>query len=248
LPKQWYGPAARAERNWRADQQRYTSRALEEAGALGHSWVGSEHLLLALVAPGGDSIAARALRDSGVEYEALHAELSKVRESVRTKAEWRTFPPSFYVLGGRADGLARGLGAKRIGPEHLLLAILWEPHGRCAGLLETLGTSGAKVQRKLAKLGAMVPTGRPPGVDDTRWGDFVTLRVPSNDAWELASLVRQALPEGAPIGFNFNRTTVWFHSGEGIDLAPIVRKARRRQLAHRRKHPPEELQPPAPRR
>ena len=68
--------------------------------------------------------------------------------------------------------------------------------------------------------------------------------MPSSDAWELASLVTTLIPEGAPIGFNFNRTTAWFHSGEGVNLAAIVRKARRQQLAHRRRHPPPGIEPP----
>ena len=37
MPKQWYGPAARAERKRRAAQHSYTSRAHDEAEKLGHT-------------------------------------------------------------------------------------------------------------------------------------------------------------------------------------------------------------------
>jgi hypothetical protein len=160
------------------------------------------------------------------------------------KAFASTYSPSWYRFVGRVEGLAAGLGAKPIGPEHMLLGLLWEPHPVHAGFFEEHGTSSRAIQRRLAKLGPTVPPGQPPLKDDTRWGDYVTIRVPGRDAWELASLIRQLCPEGAPFGFNFNSTHAWFHTGEGIDLAPLVRRARRSQRARQRRHPAEEIKPP----
>jgi ATP-dependent Clp protease ATP-binding subunit ClpA len=234
MAKQWYGPAARAERKRHAKERAYTSAALSEAERLGDSFAGAEHLLLALVAPEQQTIAARALRECGVEYDALRA-LFDVKPA--RKSGPRTHPPAFYGLRGRAEGIAVAFGAKQVEAEHLLLAMLWESHTRTTTLLEQLGTSARAVQRRLATLGARVPPGQPPGRDDTRWGKDVVIRIPDSDAWELASRLQELLPEGAPVGFNFNATSAWYRSGEGIDLAPIVRKARRQQLAERRREP-----------
>src|SRR5262245_40323258 len=168
MPRQWYGPTARAERKRHAKEHGYTSAALNEADRLGHSYVGAEHVLLALVRPGESTVAARALRETGVDYDALHSLLSEDgRASARTSTA-RAFPPAFYGLCARADGLAIAFGAKQVEAEHLLLAMLWQPYTRITILLEQFGTSERAVQRKLAQLGAKVPPGQPPGRDDTR--------------------------------------------------------------------------------
>jgi hypothetical protein len=245
MPKQWYGPTARAERKRHAKVHEYTSRAMDEADRLGNRYVAAEHLLLALVVPEEQTLAARALRECGVEYEALRTLLNGDGSSRPLKPRARAYPPAFHALQACADGIAVGFGANAVEPEHLLLAILWESHGRTRSRLEQLGTTPQAVQRRLGKLGARVPPRQPPGPDDTRWGEYVTVRIPGNDAWELASRVRELLPEGAPIAFNFNSASAWYHTGEGIDLAPIVRKARRQQLADRRSEPHEEPEPPA---
>jgi ATP-dependent Clp protease ATP-binding subunit ClpA len=244
MPKQWYGPAARAARKRREKELAYTVAAMREADGLGHPYVGAEHLLLALVRPDETTVAARALRESGVDYDPLRGVLGENGARRRRPPRAQKLPPLFHTLRARADGLAVAFGAKQVGAEHLLLAILWEAHETTTGHLERLGTSPRAVQRTLAELGATVPPGSPPARDDTRWGEDVTVRIPGGDAWELASRVRELLPEGAPIAFNFNSTSAWYRSGEGIDLAPIVRKARRQQLADRRRAPRDEPQPP----
>lgn len=236
---QWLGPAALARRRWERNLGWYQSCAAEQSALVGATSIGPEHLLLALVAPGEDSVAAQALRQSGIDYEQLRGAATRLAGARVIPGGRRrlagTFAPRWYGLQGRADGLAAGLGAKRIEAEHLLLALLWEPGGSHSWLLEELGCSRRTIQAKLATLGVKVPTGHPPLKDDTRWGDRVVMRIPTRDAWELASFVQHLLPTGAPFGFNFDSTTIWFMAGEGIDLAPLVRKARRQQRAHQRR-------------
>ena len=134
-----------------------------------------------------------------------------------------------------AHDVAAGLGANRVAPEHILLALLWKPDGIHTALLNDLGVSRRAVQRMLSKLGATVPRGYPPAPDDTRWGETFTIRIPSSDAWELANRTLRLIPEGAPMAFNFDHSKAWYTSGEGVDLAPLVRKARRQQLADQRR-------------
>jgi hypothetical protein len=244
MPGEWYGPAARAQRRWVENRYRYLARADREAAALGDTHCGPEHLLLALVAPTETTLAARALRECRARYDALLEVALRDRPKRTAQRSWRTQPPVMYAIGGRADGLAAALGAKRVEPEHLLLALLREPDGYLLTLLKQVGASPDAVQRRLARLGAAVPPRRPPREDDTRYGETITLRIGENDAWALASLVHSQLSEGAPFDFNFNTTSVWFTSGEGIELGPIVRRARRRQLAERRRYGDLEPDPP----
>jgi hypothetical protein len=143
--------------------------------------------------------------------------------------------PSWYTLAGRADAFAVTLEAKQIRAEHLLLALLWEPNGFHDYLLAQVGATRRLVHRNLRRLDVAVPKALPPREDDTRWGTYATVRIPGAQAWELASFVRKQLPEGSPFGFNFNTTHAWFHAGEGIDLLPLVRRARRQQMAQRRR-------------
>jgi ATP-dependent Clp protease ATP-binding subunit ClpA len=213
------------------------ARAHHQSEILGDGHVGTEHLLLALVAPDETSIAARALRESGVDYDSLRDAAAARGTPARRRRDTSggTFPPAWYTLEGRAEGFAVALGAKQLDAEHFLLALLWHRSGVHESLLKDLGVSRQTVKSKLAKLGAVVPRGRPPARDDTRWGDTFTIRVPRKDAWELASLTLALLPEGAPFAFNFDRDKTWFNSGQGVDLAPLVRRARRRQIARHRR-------------
>jgi ATP-dependent Clp protease ATP-binding subunit ClpA len=201
--------------------------------------VGLEHVLLALVAPDETSVAAVALRKSGADYDAMRGAAAQQTENGVARRGPRPrskgMSPSWYTLVGRVDAFAVALGANRIEPEHLLLSLLWEPNGSHAYLLTKVGATRRKVYRNLSKLGVATPKSPPPPEDDTRWGAYATVRVPGGQAWELASFVRKQLPEGAPFGFNFNTTHAWFHSGDDIDLLPLVRKARRQQMAQRRR-------------
>jgi ClpA/ClpB-like protein len=233
----WYGAAAKAEQKWLRAEGRYRARARHQSEILGDGHVGTEHLLLALVAPDETSVAAKALRESGVDYDRLRDAAAARENPARRRRDTSggTFPPAWYVLEGRAEGFGLALGAKQLNAEHFLLALLWHRSGFHASLLDDLGVSRRTIKNKLAKLGAVVPPGSPPARDDTRWGETFTIRVPGKDAWELASLTLVLLPEGAPFGFNFDRDKTWFTSGQGVDLAPLVRKARRRQIARHRR-------------
>jgi hypothetical protein len=214
-------------------------KAGRESALLGDTYIGTEHLLLALVADDEDSQAAAALRGAGIRYSSLFEAAQARPESAVSRIPTRRpvvskgVSPLYYNLQGRAEGFAAADGARRVEAEHLLLALLWEPHGRHAHLLESLGTTRRRVQRRLAAGGVPVPPRLPPAPDDTRWGQPVTTRVSSNDVWGLAGLLRPLLPDGAPFRFNFGNGKAWFSTGEGIDLAPLIRKARRQQLANR---------------
>ena len=102
------------------------NRSLAAAGELGHTYVGSEHLLIGLVEE-RDSAAARLLNAKGVTPERLRdavAEFSGV--GVRTTVSPAHMTPKAKHIIEHSATLAAGAGAGFVGTEHLLAAILEE--------------------------------------------------------------------------------------------------------------------------
>ena len=115
------------------------ARALEEAAALGHSCVGSEHLLLGILSE-GDALGARVLAHG-------HVGLSELRNLTARRLGRGCPGMPAGGLNAEAKSLVASAGrearAQRrgfIGTEHLLLAIL---KGEDSGALELLRQSGA---------------------------------------------------------------------------------------------------------
>lgn len=114
--------------------------ARREAVLLGHSMVGSEHLLLALMQRRGTE-AAWVLEQSGWDPEAL-------RQILRTRGSGTPGLPMVQGFSDHALGLlagaaleARRLAAAEVSPEHLLLAITRLEDSTAAQLLLRHGTS-----------------------------------------------------------------------------------------------------------
>jgi ATP-dependent Clp protease ATP-binding subunit ClpA len=138
----------------------------EQARRLDHGWVGTEHLLLALLAE--PSVAAEALADVSVTYErvveALQGPAGLLGPNVqRYTAERGLSPnPAAYKLEGRAEGIALAWGHRPPAPEHWLLAMVYEESGLVAVVLRRLGASPAAILGALRRRGVRVPEIDPP--------------------------------------------------------------------------------------
>ena len=123
--------------------------AQEEARALGHDYVGTEHLALGVLA--GDGATARVLGSLGVT---LAAARSEVRELVGEGPGAHTGAVPFTPRSKRSLELALRVARERgdgyIGSEHILLAIVREPEGVGAQVLARLGADEPAVRRALA--------------------------------------------------------------------------------------------------
>ena len=123
------------------------SLAQEEARTLGQMYVGTEHLLLALIKE-GEGIAAQALAQLDVTYdEALEA----VRQV--TDRAYEPVPGGHIPFTPRAKRVLEGAyretmsrGATYISTEHLLLGIVREGNGVAMETLSRLGISGDAVR------------------------------------------------------------------------------------------------------
>ncbi len=113
--------------------------ALENARAFGHTYVGSEHLLLALSTE-RDSISARQLRSRGGEPERLRAALiTLLGRGEPCELGIGDLTPALKRIIEESGALSRQYGQGYVGTEHLLLALLGEPESMACRLLQSVG-------------------------------------------------------------------------------------------------------------
>ncbi|HEX7132299.1 MAG TPA: Clp protease N-terminal domain-containing protein [Iamia sp.] len=126
--------------------ERFTLRAQQafqaataEAEALGHPFIGTEHILLGLFTPPG-SVAAHLLAGAGLTHDGVVEKVvAKVpRGNADTATVTAYTPRAVSVLGGMLSS-ALGLGHNYIGTEHMLLGLHREPEGLGAQILVEAG-------------------------------------------------------------------------------------------------------------
>ncbi len=138
--------------------------ALRCAGEMGHPCVGTEHLLLGLLAV-PDGIAARLLGGRGVRAEAVRRCIAARSGTGGPCAVSRAdlTPRAKAVLENAAE-VSRRAGHGFVGTEHLLSALAAEADSEAARVLEELGVSAdslrADMEAYLGGDGASVPAAR----------------------------------------------------------------------------------------
>jgi ATP-dependent Clp protease ATP-binding subunit ClpA len=196
--------------------------AFAAARALGHSWVGGEHLLLALCGQSPVSPARQALEACGVDVERVQNLVAAVPRTA-TSRRGVSPNPRFYGIVGRAEGFAIATGALRPSPEHFLLALLWESKGLHTGIFRQAGATPAALQAALADRGVAAPER-----DEVRWGQKVPITAEEYHG-NLPGDVYRLLPPGTHFGFNIVDDEPWIIAERGIDLVPYLEQARRRR-------------------
>jgi ATP-dependent Clp protease ATP-binding subunit ClpC len=142
--------------------------AMAEAEKLGHTYVGTEHMLLGM-ADEGEGLAAHVLRE--FDFDIVKARQAIVDALKQGQQGSNTVVSKIKAAMLQGEVLAQGrqvaltkrakkvielalVEAKRmdhrsIGTEHLLLGILLEGDGLAVGVLETLGIDPAQVRAKI---------------------------------------------------------------------------------------------------
>jgi ATP-dependent Clp protease ATP-binding subunit ClpC len=145
--------------------------AQEEARLLGHSYIGTEHLLLGLVHE-EDGLASKALRSLDISLAAVRAEVEKVVGPAGSPAAGSPpFTPRAKKVLELSLREALQLGHNYIGTEHILLGLVREGEGIAAKVLVSLGADLAGVRQEVIKLlsgyqGPGAPAARPAGERD----------------------------------------------------------------------------------
>ncbi len=133
--------------------------ALQAARELGHSYIGTEHLLMGLTQT-EDSVAQKALTDAGITVEGL---VSRIAESIGTgtpsNVSGQDMTPRMKKILEQSYAEARQLGHNIIGTEHLLLALLKETDCKAVELLESEGADAREIASSVLELLGIAPSG-----------------------------------------------------------------------------------------
>jgi ATP-dependent Clp protease ATP-binding subunit ClpA len=152
--------------------------AQEEAQLLGHGYIGTEHILLGLLAE-GEGLAAQALASLEITLDAAREQVAEILgEGTGQPGDHIPFTPRSKKVLELSLREAQRLGDSYIGTEHILLGMAREGEGVGAQVMDRLGAGKDRVlaqvlATKQAELGAelrpvaierQMPVERPMGI------------------------------------------------------------------------------------
>jgi hypothetical protein len=129
---------------------RVVVQAREEARTLNHNWIGTEHLMLGLIAV-GSGMAAQVLESLGISMEAARWLVEQtIGRGERPPSGQLQFTPRAKKVLELASGLSHGYDY--VGSWHILLGLLLEGDGVGAMVLFTLGVDQYRAGLRVAQL------------------------------------------------------------------------------------------------
>ncbi len=179
--------------------ERFTSQARraivmaqEEARLLQHNYIGTEHLLLGLIAGDPAGVPARVLQGIGLPLDHARSEVVAIvgRGKKATPGGHIPFTPRAKKTLELAMRESLQLAHDEIGPEHILLAVIREGEG-----------VGAQIMRKHADLPAIrrdVILALPPGSPVRPSGRFLLRRRPTVEPFEPRTSAGHPAPSVTP--------------------------------------------------
>jgi ATP-dependent Clp protease ATP-binding subunit ClpA len=150
-------------------------RAQEEARSLGHNYIGTEHLLLAILQAGRDDVARDVLNEAGVSHDGVRRDvLAVVGEGEGAQPGHIPFTPRSKKVLELSLREALRLRDKLITPAHILLGIIREGEGMAAQLMTKQGVDLQQLRQEIVDTIAPEQEGRRGG----RFGRTRRLRLP----------------------------------------------------------------------
>jgi ATP-dependent Clp protease ATP-binding subunit ClpC len=137
--------------------------AQDEARALRHDYIGTEHILLGLLRE-QEGIAARALQTLGVELEAARAQVARIigRGDEPAVDGQIPFTPRAKKVLELSLREALAMGQDRTGTEHVLLGLARENQGVANEILRELGVEAQMIRAEVGRrLGVQIPADTP---------------------------------------------------------------------------------------
>ena len=139
--------------NFTPRAQKAIRLAAKEAERFNHPYIGTEHLLLGLVAL-GEGVAVEVLEGMGVSIEDIRLAVEKVVGQGDGQTQVlgaRTYTPRTKKVFQLAQAEAHAMQQELVGTEHLLLALLREAEGVAAQVLLGLNVSLEDAQEAVRK-------------------------------------------------------------------------------------------------
>lgn len=178
--------------------RRALARAREEAGRLGHDYVGTEHILLGLLhggGPGGEALARVGAESAEVRERVENAVRRGSARPVRGELPYTSRGKKVLEL---AMAAARELNHSYVGTGHLLLGLVREEKGLAATVLGSVGLTPEACRSLVVELSS-------PGGRDARGGRRTVSRfrvriddTSSESIYEqIVARVREAVATGA---------------------------------------------------
>jgi len=140
--------------------QRFTDRARrtvvfaqDEARGLNHNWIGTEHLLLAIIRE-GQGVGAKSLEALGISLDAVRQQVEEVigRGQEPVGDGHISFTPRAKKVLELSLREALQLGHDYIGTEHILLGLIREGDGVAAQVLVRMGCDLNRVRHQVIVL------------------------------------------------------------------------------------------------
>jgi ATP-dependent Clp protease ATP-binding subunit ClpC len=150
--------------------ERFTERARqvvvfaqEEARALEHNYIGTEHILLGLLRE-EEGLAARVLEELDVSLEDVRGQVARIvgRGDEPTTGGQIPFTPRAKKVLELSLREALSLGHNYIGTEHVLLGLVREGQGVAARILLDLGADAERTRNAVIGKLSVGPPIRPP--------------------------------------------------------------------------------------
>src|ERR1700747_647263 len=138
--------------NFTPRAQQVLSLARKEADRFNHNFVGTEHLLLGLIAL-GQGVAVNVLGKLDLDLETLRSEvINQVGIGPDTKMAGRIpYTPRVKKILALAAKEAKNLNHTYVGTEHILLGILREGDGVAARVLKTRDVDVEQTRQEILK-------------------------------------------------------------------------------------------------
>lgn len=178
-----------ANNRWTEKAQNALRLSYEAASALGHNYVGSEHILLGLLGE-KRGVASKILLSYGVTGDALTAAIVQAIGKGTPGVQPMGMTPHAKEIMELAAAEAAEQGAGYIGTEHMLMAILREKDSSAMGLLRSLGTDARAIYRTLEEGGREESPLASPG-EGRKSGEKNTLKALGQFGIDLTARARE---------------------------------------------------------
>jgi Clp amino terminal domain, pathogenicity island component len=195
-------------------------RAVQHASEFGRSVAGDDLFLLALTELPDDSPTRRALRAAGLDTTRVLDEVRVSDDGPRDRGAGVTFSPAYYSMHGRAEGFAACLGDGSIQPEHVTLALLWDPMSASCQLLWRLGLRRERILEALKAFGVPVPSAALPAQREVTFGEPEPFA--PEDVRVVVDHLLHNIPPGTAWGWNYAGDHAWAVAEATVNLRTLI--------------------------